>query len=58
MGTLTYKGTNGNDYGKASRTNPWWRTAYWEHWKMYGYDGNDTLIGGEIADTLDGGGWG
>lgn len=51
-----YYGNNSDNYKQASKTrfesSPLY---YWESWKMYGFDGNDTLIGGEVNDTIYGG---
>ena len=50
-----YEGDEKNNLGVATKTDPWWRPPYWEPWNMYGYDGDDILIGGDKNDLLDGG---
>ncbi|MEO0406839.1 MAG: calcium-binding protein [Cyanobacteria bacterium P01_A01_bin.135] len=46
-----FRGTNGNDTKIASKTGVGFFKK-WLSWRMYGYDGNDTLQGGEKDDGL------
>lgn len=52
----SYNGSAGNDFYTASITSGGFPNPdYWESWVMYGYEGNDTLVGGPKNDTLVGG---
>ena len=50
-----YYGDAGNNYKAAEKSGPFWPFKWWESWRMYGYGGNDTLIGGPKNDDLYGG---
>ena len=51
-----WEGNSNNDYKKAHKTGGIWGIGKkWESWQMYGYDGDDTLIGGPKNDSLYGG---
>ena len=48
-------GGSGNDVITATKTGPMWPIKWWESWKIYGDEGNDSLTGGKKNDTLQGG---
>ena len=53
--TRYFFGDERNDYAEAEITKRRFFFDTWENWIMYGYGGDDTLIGGRDDDTLYGG---